>query len=309
MKLLLSICYLLLIIITSSCGTKKQSQENINTKTEQAIRLLTRELDDAESKPALSECVARYTELAILMPEYQVTLTGRNEIENYYREIFKKQHIKTINRNPREFIHLRNSIIVIGTFKREYGTHNNDSLITLNGKYWQVWTQGTDTYRIKGEAFGYFHPVDHPESLIISENQRQPDESEIQIEVPFELKAYNALMEKGVRQRNAPLRIAFFTEDGIFYPFADSAVVGLAQLKPYLTAYSSGGTVTIESVSCYTLSFEDLGDHILEYAMFKVEWSHANGSGKTEGKGIRIWRRQSNGSLKLFREIGTHNYL
>jgi ketosteroid isomerase-like protein len=296
------------MIITSSCGTERQPQGNID-QTEQTIRLLTYQLDEAESKPTLSKFVARYTDFAILMPEYQVTLTGRTEIENYYQEISKRQRIKAINRQPHEFIHLANTIIVIGTFKREYDTHLNDSSITLNGKYWQVWTKESDTYRIKGEAFGYFHPVDHPESLIISTNQKQPDESDIQIEVPFELKAYNALMEKGVRQRDAPLRIAFFMEDGIFYPFADSAVVGMSQLKPYLTAYSRAGTVTIESVSCYTFRFENFGDHILEYAMFKVDWSHANGPGKTEGKGIRIWKRQSDGSLKLFREIGTHNYL
>jgi hypothetical protein len=81
------------------------------------------------------------------------------------------------------------------------------------------------------------------------------------------------------------------------------------QLKPHFFAYSNRGTVTIDAVSCYTFAFENLGEYTLEYAMFKVRWSRPNVSGKTEGKGIRIWKRQEDKSLRLFREIGTHNYL
>ena len=306
---LLSYAFFLSVILNASCVEKEDSKKNVNAHVEQDIKLVTQQLDEAEVNAQLGECVAHYTDRAISMPEYQTTLAGRNEIENYYREIFNKQLIKTMRREPQEFIHLDNTIVTIGTFQRQYKTLTKDSIITLNGKYWQVWLRESGTYRIKGEAFGYFHPVDNPESLIISRNQQQPDESEIQIEVPFELKAYNALMEKGVRQRNATLRVNFFTEDAIFYPFADSAVVGMDQLKPYLTAYSNRGTVTIDSVSCYTFNFEKLGDYTLEYAMFKVKWSLTDRTGKTEGKGIRIWKRQTDGSLKLFREIATHNYL
>ena len=60
---------------------------------------------------------------------------------------------------------------------------------------------------------------------------------------------------------------------------------------------------------CYTYEFETRGEYILEYDMFKVKWSVPNYSGRTEGKGIRIWKRQEDKSLRLYREIGTHNHL
>src|SRR5690606_15706251 len=142
--------------------------------------------------------------------------------------------IKTIRRLPQEFIHLENTIVVIGTYRREYAMPARDSLITLQGKYCHVWGLQAGEYRIKGETFGYFHPVDQPEALILSTDQQQPDENDIQIKVPLELKAYNALMEKGVRERDATLRANFYTDDAVFYPFADTAVVGMNQLKPYL---------------------------------------------------------------------------
>jgi hypothetical protein len=183
-------------------------------------------------------------------------------------------------------------------------------LSTLSGKYWNVWTTQSDgNFKLTGESFGYFHQVTHPETLVIPGNSKQPDDSDItsKKEIPFELKAYNALMEKGVRTRDGNLRADFFTEDGTFFPFADTAVTGIGKIRPYLVAYSSGGTVSIDSIMCYTYAFENANEYVLEYDMFKVKWSLPDATGRTEGKGIRIWKRQPDRSLRLYREIGTHN--
>ena len=246
------------------------------------------------------------------MPEYQLTLRGRDEINSFYREIFNRQKIVTFKRKTKEFIHMDSTVVEIGTFEKEYTDSKTDSLLSLEGKYWIVWERQPDgNFRLKGEAFGFFHPVEHPEALVVPMNKRQPDESAIllQRDMPFELKAYNALMEKGVRKRDGNLRSQFFTTDGSVYPFADTTVTGIDQIKPYLIAYSSRGTVTIDSIMCYTYDFETLGEYVLEYDMFKVKWSVPNFSGRTEGKGIRIWKRQQDNSLRLYREIGTHNHL
>jgi hypothetical protein len=205
-----------------------------------------------------------------------------------------------------------NTIVEIGTFKKEFTDSKTDTLLSLDGKYWMVWQSRSDgTFKLKGEAFGFFHAVKHPEALVVAMNKKQPDESDmlLQRDMPFELKAYNALMEKGVRNRDGNLRAGFFMKDGAFYPFADTTVTGMDRIKPYLIAYSNRGTVTIDSIMCYTYDFETLGEYILEYDMFKVKWSVPNYSGRTEGKGIRIWKRQRDKSLKLYREIGTHNHL
>ncbi len=69
-----------------------------------------------------------------------------------------------------------------------------------------------------------------------------------------------------------------------FYPFADTTVTGMDQIKPYLIEYSSRGTVTIDSIMCYTYDFETLGEYILEYDMFKVKWSVPNYLRKNRGK-------------------------
>jgi ketosteroid isomerase-like protein len=299
---------ILILHLFTSCYEKEGDLAGLQQK-EQELQKLTQQLTEAEVKDDITSYMQHFSEQAICMPEYQITLDGRNEIEKYYSEIFKRQNIQILNRQAHEFIHLNNTIVEIGTFKKGYTTAGIDSLIVLSGKYWHIWSVLPDGgYKIKGEISNYFYPVAHPESLILSEAQQQPDESQL-TSFPFELKAYNALMEKGVRLRNAPLRYSFFTEDAIIYPFADTIYSGLDQIKPYLTEYSNRRWVSIDTVNCYTYAYEDLNDYMLEYSMFKVKWSRKEIFGRTEGKGIRIWKRQPDKSLRLFREIGTHNFL
>lgn len=299
-----------LALLSTACSKKEPDPGRSREANEQQLRRLSQQITEAEVADDLPSFIQTYSQQAISMPEYQLTLSGRAEIESYYREIFKRQNIKTYQRQVQEFIHLGKTIVEIGTFIKEYTRSENDSLITLSGQYWNVWAAADGNFKLKGEAFGYFHPVAHPETLIVT-NHPQPDEADVPIknEIPFELKAYNALMEKGVRNRDAMLRSGFFMEAGSFKPFADTTVTGMDQIKPFLKAYSSRGTVTINSIICYTYDFEYDGDYLLEYDMFKVAWSRPDVSGRTEGKGIRIWKRQADHSLRLYREIGTHNQL
>ncbi|MBA4053923.1 MAG: hypothetical protein C0490_04355 [Marivirga sp.] len=306
-------CLLCSCIVASAltcCSDKKTSDATTHQTTELQLQDLSKKLTEAETTDDLQAFLQHYDDKAISMPEYQLTLDGRQHIEGFYREMFDHQNIKIFQRQPRDYIHLGKSIVEIGTFLKEYTDSKTDTLRKLTGKYWHVWEAQPDgQYRIKGEAFGFFHPVAHPETLIVTANNTQPDDFEIKKDIPFELKAYNALMEKGVRKRDGVFRSEFFTEDASFYPFADTTVTGMEKIKPYLIGYSSRGSVTIDSIMCYTYDFEYSGDYILEYDMFKVKWSVPGFSGRTEGKGIRIWKRQEDHSLKLYREIGTHNHL
>jgi ketosteroid isomerase-like protein len=306
-------CIFILLLFFIACSPEKVDDDtNLRQSTEQQLRDLSQQLHEAEISDDLSAYLKHYDEHAISMPEYQLTLKGVDEIRMYYNEIFKRQNIQSFQCVADEFIHMNNTIVEIGTFKKEYRNDSNtDSLITLNGKYWHIWEAQGGVFKLYGEAFGYFNPVAHPEALIVELKTEQPNESDIlsQKEIPFELRAYNALMEKGVRTRDGILRSSFFTDDARVFPFADSTVSGIENIKPYLIAYSSRGTVTIDSIMCYTYDFKYSDNYLLEYDMFKVKWRVPDFSGKTEGKGIRIWKRQDDNSLKLYREIGTHNHL
>lgn len=300
------------LFILSSCSKGKTQDSALLNNVEDQIQKLNKTLTDAEKNDDLESFLAVYDENAISMPEYQPTLQGSREIKAFYQEIFQRQNIKTFEKEIEEVIQLDSTIIEIGTFTKEYAHQDADTLAVQNGKYWNVWgVQKNGILKLKGESFGYFHPIENPETLVVQVEKTKTlnPENATKANIPFELKAYNALMEKGVRIRDGALRSEFFTTDAKFMPFAEPSVSGIEKLKPYLVQYSSRGEVVIDSITCSTYHYESFDDYMLEYAQFKVKWIVPQYVGRTEGKGIRIWKRQEDHSLKLFREIGTHNHL
>ena len=309
-----TIALVILLIPFSYSGSHAQQKSRAATRPgniEERLRKLSELFTISEKNDDLEGLLKHYSENAICMAEYQPTLQGIKEISNFYEEILQRQNIKTLHRKRDEIIRLGKTFIEIGTFKKEYtDSKAGDSLLTQNGKYWHIWEeQSNGRLQLKGEAFGFFHPIKNPEALTVNLKKHQ-DEADLPLdkETPFELEAYSALMEKAVKNRDGIIRSAFFTNDARVMPFADSTRTGIDNIKPYLIAYNSGD-VTIDSIKVYTYHSESFQDYILEYTKFRVKWRVPQSSGRTEGKGIRIWKRQADNSLKMYREIGTHNYI
>jgi ketosteroid isomerase-like protein len=213
--------------------------KNISANTDDLYHRLQQLSDSitvAEVNDDLQGFLTHYDVNAISMPEYQPTLTGISQVQSYYKEIFHRQNIKTFKRTRDEFIDLDSTIIEIGAFHKEFTMISHDSVITQDGKYFFVYKKSPEgKFKITAETFGFFHPVDKPETLIVRELMPEKPETYHDEEIPFELRAYNALMEKYVaRSGSGALRSEFFTDDGKFFPFEHPTVSGINEINPIL---------------------------------------------------------------------------
>ncbi len=282
------------------------AKAQITDALEKQIKQFSAARTEAEKTDDLEAFLAFYDEDAISMPEYQPLLHGLADITAYYQEIFPRQAVKTFQKEVEELFWLDSTIVELGTFIKKY-EDANEQLLTQKGKYWNIWRLHPDgKLKLRGEAFGFFHPIDHPEHLTVL-----PDHIPLLAnkDLPYELSAYNALMGNYVKIRDGELRTRFFTDDVVFMPFQEPTLRGMAELKPYLIEYSSRGNVTLDSVLVQTYDHQYAEPYVLEYYRFRVKWTSEEYNGRTEGKGIRIWTRQADNSLKKHREIGTHNHL
>lgn len=116
-------------------------------------------------------------------------------------------------------------------------------------------------------------------------------------------------MEKAVTNRDGNVRVDFFSIDAIAMPFADSMKVGIKEIRQHLIEYSSRGMVTIDSIRVYSDYAEAADSFVIEYPKFFVRWYTPERAGVVQGKGIRIWRREPDCSLKIYREIGMHDHI
>ena len=283
----------------------------VSAAVDQQIQKLSVLRTAAEKNDDLENWLAYYDEAAISMPEYQPTLTGIDEITAFYQQIFRRQDISILQRTAEGVVRLDSTFVEIGVFSKEYTDVELDTTFSQNGKYWNIWgVQPNGSLTLKGESYGFFHPVEHPEALTI---ELSPEPSQAAAfyssqKIPLELRAYSALGAKYVTMRSGELRSEFYADDAKFMPFQEPTVSGIDEIKPYLIKYNQGN-VTIDSIETSTYHYEATDDHILAYTKFKVKWTVPNFSGRTEGKGIRIWQRQADHSLKIFRLIGSHNHL
>ncbi|UZR97087.1 hypothetical protein [Chondrinema litorale] len=295
-----------------SCTAKKYKDDTTpsfksNSLDERLLNMNTL-FTNSVLKENLEERLKYYTDETLCMPEYQLSMRGVKMIESYFLEIFKREEVELFEKEIFEVITMGNTLVELGTFKKEYRLLGKQNLLKQNGKYCNVWQVQTDnSLKLKAECWGYFHPIENPESLVVSSaNTLEDIPVDVNNHIAFELMAVNALMEKGVKTHNAALRSSFFTDDGMFLPFADSIKSGFGNINEHLIEYTSNN-VSIDSIHVYNQGFEVLGDYVIEYPKFFVSWSLPEAKGISHGKGIRVWQRQADCTLKLYREIGLHN--
>jgi ketosteroid isomerase-like protein len=304
---------LTLLMFLTIFSVKAQSPKVKNTlKTK--IEIANRQLAKAMIAEDVEGLAAFYAPNTVFMPEYQQTITGVDGIKAYFKELFNRRKTTVFNKKIMEVIDIEGTVAEIGTFNVEYQATNDTKTTTLNGKYINIWTVQKDgSLTLHGESYGYFHAVDSPLSHVVN-NSKQPsdsyDNAELKKNDPiyFELLALNALNEKCIRTRDGNLRADFYTQDAIFMPFADSMKVGATAIQEHLIAYNRGN-VTIDTINVFSTYIKNAGQYVVEYPRFYVKWNVPNISGVGSGKGIRIWRRMPDCSLKMYREIGVHDHL
>jgi ketosteroid isomerase-like protein len=114
-------------------------------------------------------------------------------------------------------------------------------------------------------------------------------------------------MKEAVLNHDTELRLGFFTRDAVFMPHAEANKSGIDEIRKYLIEYNARNVV-LEAARIETFEFERAGDYAIEYPRFNVKWRVPELSGVASGKGIRLWKRQPGGALKIFREIATHDF-
>lgn len=302
-----------LLTVLFLIGNSVFGQSNSSDKFKSKIEITNKQISKAFIDKKVETIINHFDKDAFCMPEFQPTMKGIDAIKEYYTEIVNRRQITSFNKTILETIQLKNNIVEIGTFTTTYQNIEGQKS-TLNGKYFNIWTLKINgDLKLKAESFGYLHSIDNPTLHLVKISKEYsgykfPQQSKTTNDLAFQLKALNTLMEKSVQTRDGNLRADFFTDDAIFMPFADSSKVGIKSIRTHLIAYNSY-PVKIDTINIYNEYFEACNNYVIEYPRFHVKWHTSDNSGVGSGKGIRIWKREKNCSLKIYREIGIHDHI
>jgi ketosteroid isomerase-like protein len=257
--------------------------------------------------------LALYRPDARSMPEYQPALYGTGQIAAYHRAMRDRLKVTRYDPTTSEIFDFGNTAVEFGTFTAAW-TKADGSGEERQGKYANVWAVENDgSLRLKADVWGYFENLPDAALHYVALPEASPPKSDLSPSakrLAAILKQSNERDAAGVRERNTEARIAFYTDDAVIMPFADKIRRGMAEIRPYLTGYISRGSgISFDNVRVWNMGFEDFGDYVLEYSKFHVDWRLPDSKGVTKGGGLRLLKRQPDGSFKYHRQIGTHDYV
>jgi len=124
--------------------------------------------------------------------------------------------------------------------------------------------------------------------------------------IRFELAALNLLLGQAVSQHDAKLWSQFFADDAILAANYVPIARGRAEVDRYLEEHVR--TLPIfEHLDIRNDRVDVSGNYVIEYATHVANWRNGDSSGVSTGKNLRLWRRESNGTLKMIRQIGSYD--
>lgn len=303
--------YLLFLLVCVNI-TSAFAQPKTNTGERSATYLKKFRMDLASSmlKKKNATVESYYGEDTRLMPEFQKTIIGKNNVLAYYKAFTARYDVVEYNRTEVEILDLGSHVAELGTFSMKSKLTSAGKVHDLNGKYLDIWQKlDNGLMSLISQAWNYNHSLELEGQLQFGEvpytDVALAAHLPINNAVTFELAALNRLMEATVSQHDAKIWSQFYADDATFMYSRHPAYHGRKILDEFLESHCKELPV-FEKLDIRNDKIIDLGNHVIEYASHVAIWRGGEYSGVGLGKDLRIWRREKNGSLKILWHIAMY---
>jgi ketosteroid isomerase-like protein len=284
------------------CATKTLSP------SEQIAELNARR-EAAFASKNVKELVSMYSKDAVYMPEYHPTLFDRSSIETYFTKWMTAIRSSTYRSVTSELLEQGNDLFETGTFTDTTIRTINDTVIS-RGKYFRHWKlDPANVPTIYAEIWGGRFWYDRSKSPFAGNGD------------PVSIKPYatgseeekqvisrNELLGQLVKERKGLEHADLFTDDAVYMPYYESAIKGINKIREYFYGHEKPGEVTVDSISLVTGRVTAINDLVMEHGFYGVKWTARDGtSGVVTGKSLNLWKRKSDGTLMMYRQMVNHN--
>ncbi|PIB38412.1 hypothetical protein [Maribacter sp. 4G9] len=251
----------------------------------------------------------RYGENVRLMPEFQETVLGLIPTALYYKSFFERFNVDNYSSEQIEILDLGTHLVEFGSFL--IGISDNEDEHQLNGKYQRVWElTKKDDYELVTEAWNYDNWVDFGDKLRFKDvpSVRMALEPHILVNdnISLEIEALNCLMEKVIMEGDTKRWSMFYSKDAMLIGGFSPIAKGSEAIEEYLVELQKEEPL-FEELDVRTDRIVELKNHVLEYGSAIESWRDDFNSGISTSKNLRLWKREPNGSLKIFRMMNMYD--
>ncbi|WP_299248949.1 hypothetical protein [uncultured Aquimarina sp.] len=302
--------FLVLIFISVKqviAQTESIATENIKIHLNEFIADYIKGMQNANDK-----FFEKYYEKNIrLMPAFQKTLLGKENALIYHKAFFDRFDILEYKRENIETLDLGSQLAVIGTFEMKVRLKNAEKEEELKGKYIDIWRKGEGNPLLISEIWNYDHHTDLTEQLkfdhvpgtVLAFQGHLPVDNNIR----FEIASINSFTEEFISHHDHKLWSQIYADDAVALFSYKPIFRDKKSLDVFIKSHVAELPV-FEKLDIRNNYIDDLGVYVVNIASHIANWRNTEYSGISTGKGIKIWKRAPNGSLKIFRQISTYDY-
>jgi len=246
-----------------------------------------------------------------LMPEFQLTVIGGKNAKQYYSSFLNRFQVLSYERKPLEAIDLGSMISTLCTFEMTLKLKASQKEYTLSGKCQELLRKlPTGKLMLETQAWNYVKETTIADQLrftvVPSVNVALIAHLPINSNITFELAALNVLQERIITNHEAGLWKEFFTDDAKYIYSNSPMYSGKTEIAAFLTEHVKHIPI-FEKLDIRNDRISHLGNYVIEYASHIAIVRNGSFSGVFTGKNLNIWRREKDGSLKIFREIAMYD--
>jgi len=263
-----------------------------------------------DNKPEL--LLPYYSESVRLMPAFQRTVIGKSNAGLYHKAFSNRFAIENLSRMEIEILDLGGQVLEIGKLDMKIVMKSSGKHYELEGTYLNVWQAlDGDELAIITEAWNYnsyygeLHDHLKFEEVPSIYTALQPNVP-VNNNISFELAALNRLLDKTVTHHDANVWSQYYANDAMLIPGYHPPRRGRKEIDEYIQMHVKELPI-FEGLDIRNDRIDNLGTFVVEYASHIASWKNGDSSGVGTGKNIRIWRRESDHSLKLFRSMAMYD--
>lgn len=301
---------LLLVAFINLTALPVWAQTNVDEKTLAFLKQVISDYNKSFLNKKPEMLGTYYREDVRLMPPFQKTIVGRENLVAYNKAFGNRFDILEYNRTELEVLDLGSMVSEIGTFTMKMKIRTTGKTYDLKGKYLNLWGKENGKLSLMTEAWNYDQAIDFTDQLKFKEipNVDVALSSHVRINnnISFELAALNRLLEATISQQDAKIWSQVYSDDAILCHSGLALLKGKKEIDGFVIEHCRELPI-FEKLDIRNDRIDHLGNYVIEYASHIATVRNGDWSGVGVGKDLRIWRREKDGSLKIFRHIGSYD--
>ena len=282
----------------------------VTVETRSRLDQFRQEFREALLQGAAADVLPRFAGDLRVMPEFQRTVLGTANAQAYWRAFAGRFAVAGYTRDAMEVIDLGQRVVEWGRFRQQLVLRAGGQEYELIGKYLDIWEKRADQVVLITSAWNYDRAVDFSDLLRFPEVPAvhvafQP-RAAVTSQAGVDVAALGLLIERTVTGHDARLFTLLYADDAVLLHNYHPAFIGRDQIAAFTAEHFKQLSV-FEKLDIRNDRVDDLGGYVVEYASHVASWRNGEWSGVNPGKNIRIWRRQADGALRIFRAIGMYD--